>query len=277
MGTDLEWRELIDRSFGDGPEPRPIAVRLDAGRRALRRRRIVVGAVTAVVAVMIGGTAWTALPSESPSGTPPVVGESDDREAGPDDARVASGLDLVTWTDGGWQIAPGWTVVEREPNPMGYQPPRRSVGFDLQNPPYRRLVLAVYDADNADCCTSVASTPAEAGSLEDWLPGAVANQWKLDGEPEPDPVRFGAGETLVAADGVVIHEQLAHPDLPINFVPPNRRSAAARIDDHGREMFVLVREIANHTDVIPFTGSFDTLDQFLRFARQQYASGEGIR
>ena len=37
--ADPELSEILDRSFGDGPAPAPVAERLRAGRRSLRRRR----------------------------------------------------------------------------------------------------------------------------------------------------------------------------------------------------------------------------------------------
>ena len=262
MTTDVDWRELIDRSFGDGPDHPPLGERLTVGRRALLRRRFVMGVAAVALTVVAGGTAWAAQPSE-PRSEAPVV---DDTQ--PDEQHATSARDAVTWTGSGWEVAPEWTVIDRIPNPMGYEPPRRSVALELENPPYRRLVLAVYDGD---CCTNVGSVPASAGTLDEWL-FAVAPQRSLDG----GPVRFGAGDRLVAADGVTIVEQIPDPHLPANFAMASERTAAARIDDHGREMYVIVREIAGHEDVISFTGRFDSLDEFLRFARQQYASEEGL-
>jgi hypothetical protein len=52
MTTDL--RDRIEASFGGGPPHTPIESRLEAGRRALRRRRLAVsGATVAVVAALV--------------------------------------------------------------------------------------------------------------------------------------------------------------------------------------------------------------------------------
>jgi hypothetical protein len=128
MGTDLEWRELIDRSFGDGPEPRPIAVRLDAGRRALRRRRIVVGAAAVAVFAVLGGTAWAALPSESTEGAPAGQQGQTDRvdqtdRTKPRDAQDGTSTDPandapVHFGEGESLVAaPGVTILDQQPHP----------------------------------------------------------------------------------------------------------------------------------------------------------------
>lgn len=63
----------LDRLFdAEPPLPAP-EQRLKAGRRALRRRRISVAALS-TVAVVAGGVAWTALPSDGPVDEPPLTG-----------------------------------------------------------------------------------------------------------------------------------------------------------------------------------------------------------
>jgi hypothetical protein len=235
-------------------------------------------AATAVAVAVIGGTAWATMPSETGAGVSPAGDPEIDRSDGADNA-VGDGPhpgELVWMTDSGWEVAPGWTVVDRLPNPMGYQPPKQSVGLELESRTERRFALATYVGP---CCTSVLSTRAPAGAtLEAWLPGAVENTRAADSEPGTAPVHFGTGETLVPNDGVTILHQVPHPDLPPNFATKGQRSAAALIDDRDREMYVLVRELGpeGQVDVVPFTG-FDSFRQFLRFANRQYASDEGLR
>jgi hypothetical protein len=267
MTTDVDWRELIDRSFDDGPGHRPVEQRLIEGRRALRLRRVVIGAAAVVLTVAAGGVAVAVAPSE-PHAVTPVVDNPQRDEQPSVRAREA-----VVWKDDSWWIAPEWTVEKRIKNPMGYDEPRHPVALELVNPPDHRLVLAVYDGHGG---TTVSSVPSTAGSLETWLSGAVANQRSLDGEPQPDPVAFGQGETLVPADGVTILDQLPHPDLPANFAGPDDRTAAALIKENGKATFVLVRETGGQVQVIPFRGDFNSLNDFLHFAVQQYDSGEGL-
>lgn len=275
MTNDTDWRDLIDGAVGDGPaQHRPLEERLVAGRRALRRRRVATGVVTAVVAVGVGGTAWGVVPSEPSSGGP-IVGPSDNRATRPDDSRAASQGDLVTWNETGWTVAPGWTVVDQVDNPVGYRPPKRSVGLELRNGSDQVFALATDDGDGG---TSVNHIPVPAGTtLAEWLPAQVDNARQLDGKPVARPVRFGTGETLVPVDGVTIIDQVPHPPLPANFASATDRTAAAWIDDHGKERFVLVRELRGDVEIIPFTGSFANLDRFVRFAVQQYEGGAGLR
>jgi hypothetical protein len=59
--TETDWRELIDSSFGAGPEPElTVSDTVAAGRRALRRRRarlaVLAGAGLTVVALAIPST-----------------------------------------------------------------------------------------------------------------------------------------------------------------------------------------------------------------------------
>jgi hypothetical protein len=277
MATDVEWRELIDRSFGDGPAPPPVVDRLVAGRRAVRRRRITGGITTAAAVMVIGGGVWTATPSEAPANGP-VAGQTDTaRQPG---ASIDFHGRLVTMTDAGWRLAPGWDSVARYTNPMHYRSPKRSVAMEIVSGSKRRVLLAVYDGQ---CCTSVHSEPATPGMIHEWLDRAVAAQEVRDrtaNDPADssgdEPVRLGSGETLIAADGVTILEQLPHPELPANFATDDERSAAALIDDHGARTFVLVREFNGEEQVIPYTGEFDSLDEFLAFAERQYQRGVGL-
>src|SRR5262245_23853734 len=191
MTTDVDWRELIDRSFGDGPDHPPVGDRLAAGRRALLRRRIVASAAIVAFGVVAAGGAWAALPSEAEQQVP--AADLPDQNSDADSAGNQPDGDLVTMTESGWQVAPGWTVVTRVPNPMNYQPPLRSVGLELTKGSEHRFVLAAY---SGDCCTSVHSTLApRQTTLADWLVAAVSNQRDLDiangdtgGEPSGPPV-----------------------------------------------------------------------------------------
>lgn len=274
MTADRGWRELIDSSFGDGPGQRPVVDRLVAGRRALQRRRIAIGAIAVVATVCVSGAAWGVIPSE-PHSEGPVISTPDDRSGRFDDAQVSGGVELVTWTGSEWEVAPGWEVLDRVDNPMGYEPPQRSVAMELRKQSRDVFVLAT---DDGRCCSGETHMPVPSGTtLEEWLPAQLDNVRETDGEPVSKPVRFGAGETLVPADGVTIIDQVPHPDLPANFAGADDRSAAAWIEFEGKQRFVLVREIYDEAEIIPFTGSFPNLKKFLRYAAQQYEGGAGVR
>lgn len=272
MTSDPDWRRLIDESFGDGPGHRPIDDRLVAGRRALLRRRIVVGASAAALVVAAGGSVWAAAPSESQSGDgPAVINPAPDE---PTDAK------LLTWSDGRWVVADGWSVEGKSINPLTFKRPARSVIFKLSNGSEHQMVLGVYDGR---CCATVRQAPPDVTSMMRWQSMVLERRDEFDvreGDTQSDgqsaPVSFGDGETLVAADGVTILDQLPHPDLPRNFAGPDDRSAAAWINDHGEKTFVLVRDIYGEEQVIPYKGDFNSLEAFVDFARQKYESGEGL-
>jgi hypothetical protein len=58
-GFDL--KERIDSSFGDGPDHRPVADRLTAGRTAARRRRAAASLAVVVTAGILGTTGWALI------------------------------------------------------------------------------------------------------------------------------------------------------------------------------------------------------------------------
>lgn len=186
--------------------------------------------------------------------------------------------DLV---DGDLRLSNGWRSVREVPNPMEYAPPMASVGAVIERKGTRKWIMVA--SDGAGGTSSHESQPT-AGGIESWLPGVVAQQRDLDQvnvDPstptEADPVSFGAGEHLVAAEGVRIHEQVASPDLGPDFAPASALTAAARITSEDGEHYLVVRKVGGVTEVIPHTGEFDTLADFVAFAKRRYADGSGLR
>jgi len=92
---DIDLRERLDASFGDGPEHRTLETRVTAGRRALRTRQLGVaaGAVAAAAVVTIGVVAMQdssddrsdktpVAPSPSETADPTVLPVDDSWRAG---------------------------------------------------------------------------------------------------------------------------------------------------------------------------------------------------
>ncbi len=116
-----------------------------------------------------------------------------------------------------------------------------------------------------------------AGSLEEW----VAYQKEAMGVVESDPrVTLEADGTLAAAPGVRILEQRAGVDVGASFADPGTPTAAAMVRADGVREFVLVRRFpGSEPEYLPTSARVGgpDLDSFLAHARDQYASGEGLR
>lgn len=72
---DIDLRERLDASFGDGPAHQPLEARVTAGRRALRNRQLGVaaGAVAAAAVVTIGVVAMQDSGADRSDKAPPVA------------------------------------------------------------------------------------------------------------------------------------------------------------------------------------------------------------
>ena len=284
----MDTSEQIDRSFGDGPEHRPVADRIAAGRRIVLRRRLATGAGAAATALVVGGTAWAVgAGSTSPSNpehgpaTASVIEEPPDKGDEVNRGNGSQGYlgesELATYLPSGrLVIRKGWQVSERVPNPLGLKPPAKSVGLELTNgaKTYWYLVEIRGDAGAGT------SDPAGKGfsTLDAWVDDQVALQ---NGDRPETPVEFRDDTAeLVAVDGATIIRQRANPDVP-GFARPGDSTAVAQVRWNGEEYFVLARKpggaaadyFPTSVDVPPHP----TMTSFLAHARKQYGSGEGLR
>jgi hypothetical protein len=116
----------------------------------------------------------------------------------------------------------------------------------------------------------------------------VSNQRTLDGTsggPDasvldtPDAwLTLGpAGEIASATPFVAVMEVRDDVDLGGGFAVDAERTGVARLQVTGEPRFVAWRVVAGELDVVPGPGSFDSMGAFVSWARQQYASGEGMR
>ncbi len=58
VDMDVDLREAFDQGFGPEPEHRPVSERVEAGHRAVRRRRLAGTVLTVAVAAVVGIGAW---------------------------------------------------------------------------------------------------------------------------------------------------------------------------------------------------------------------------
>src|SRR5215207_6176626 len=54
VDMDMDLREAFDQGFGPEPVHRPVSERVEAGRRAIRRRRVAGAVVTVATAAVVG-------------------------------------------------------------------------------------------------------------------------------------------------------------------------------------------------------------------------------
>ncbi len=280
-GGDLH--EAFHQGFGPEPQHRPVSERVEAGHRAVRRRRLV-GAVLTVAVATVVGVGAVALLGDGSRGTAPVATDS------PSPSTTTSGLpapDLAHYTDDGTLVIdPSATVLTRIDNPLGVQAPDDSVALDLLQGDQEYWTIVRVEVSDEGAYESVGqfTTPAdENATFADWVRVQAEDTPSI---PRGDdyipriPVRFDQGENLVPVDGIRIVAQWPHPDLPESFAPTGARTAVALIEGRdGRRQWVLARDVDGF-DVVKFPASRSGADveAFLEFARAQYSDGgAGLR
>lgn len=307
MSTDIDWHHELDSSFGAGHDLPP-GHYVAAGRSAVRRRRAT-AAVLAAAVVIGGGTAWASGQGSEVRGDAPVATQGADGRrdvTAPDDAsqrlaererrlermrRQADKPDFLgepaTLDADGLVLAPGaGPVLERVENPMGYTRSQgQSLGIRVMFHGREKYSLLTRDVGGG---TSMGTNDA-TGDFAGWLAGRVASQRSLDGlngitdgppgTPETDPsrwLRLQEDGDVVAAGGAVLLEVDADPDLG-DFGLGADRTGAVRVAVDERARFAAYRVVDGRLEVVAAPGSFDSMTAFVRWAGEQYASGEGMR
>ena len=121
--------------------------------------------------------------------------------------------------------------------------------------------------------------PASGESFEDW----VRRTGRAPDDPDAEDnsagyVEFAEDGSLVSSHGVEILDQVLDPGFK-DFVMQGEPSAAALLQGpDGKKWYVAVRD-SGGLDVIavPFKTGGPDLDAFVDYARERYASGEGLR
>ena len=307
MDTEIDWRRELDGSFGAGPDV-PVGHYVEAGRRAVRRRRVT-AVVVAATLVGAGSTAWATSPDGAPRGEAPVatIGPSptqgevtderaererrkqllEDLRASADDARIDFGGNPAVLADGGVVLSPRTdAVLQRVENPMGYTEEQgRSLAIRVMYEGRERYSLMTL-VDNGT--SSSTSTVEATGDFAGWLDGAVRTRRTLDvangvapssGDTSGGPwlTLRSDGEVEATRPGIVLMELRPGVDLGAGFATGADRTGAVRLLVDGRSEYAVFRVLGGQLEVIPGGGSFISFDSFLDWARNQYASGEGLR
>jgi hypothetical protein len=162
MTVDL--RDRIESSFGDGPPHPSIHVRLDAGRRALRRRRLASSGATAAVVAALAFTSYLASRmNDDAARTIPISRPTQSSEPTPSTSENQDGRNQHTSTT----IAPGHTYAQ-DPIPREDSPVRfagdRLVAKDGAHITARVADPAVSSAAVPAGCTARAAAVTDAGT-----------------------------------------------------------------------------------------------------------------
>jgi hypothetical protein len=274
----MQLSEEIERSFGTGPEHRPIEARIKAGRRALRRRQAAAAVAGVGVLAVLGGTYSAISPGPQDEGTGNVAVNPSPTPSSTVDVETWEDNIPLRYVDGELQIRPGVVVHERIENPYGYEPPKQSDALDITFEGHRLWTIIERTARGSDFQSS---SPSNGwASFADWVAdqagaGASASGW-------PDTVRLTENGAVVASAGSEILQRTDDPQLGDSFAPPGTPTGAAvvRAAEDGVGYFVVWRVVDGELDVIttpPRDVVGATFQELLTYARAQYASGEGLR
>jgi hypothetical protein len=279
---DVELREALNHGFGPEPQHRPLADRLEAGRRAVRRRRLAGSAVAVAAAAVvgIGASLLAGGAQDSPDGvaTDPTAASTPSNQETPATNQPWGDGELARYsTNGLVEIRPGVTVLHQIDEPYGDPSDfNHSVALAVEYHGAESWLLLTWETDpNGDSSSSSGAMAHPEGSFADWVAqNAAANEDNSAGY-----VEFADDGSLVASHGVEILDQ-RHPVHLKDFTFGDEPSAAALLQGpDGKKWFVLVRYTGD-TEVIAVPTKIvgnDELEAFLDYAAQKYQSGEGLR
>lgn len=266
----------LDRLFeAEPPLPAP-EQRLYAGRRALRRRRVSLVAVSAA-AVAVGGLAWTTLPSGSPTSEPPLSGEptiTTDLPVVPQGECLGEEVCVELVPRGMKPLSPGkpggdmalgyrdgelvkyWPeveVVQAIEDPTGTGATRSAAVEVVFRDTRFRVAMAqgfgylVDEVDEGDPATVAEWFAGEhALPANDCAVSAERSRPPFPRTATPDPGECWLGVDgrggLVADDDVTVTRQF-EPSLPDGALPPGIEVIGAEFTRDGETWFGVVRQI----------------------------------
>ena len=226
----MDIQDEIDRSFGSGPEPRPVDALVADGRRALRRRRATTGAAALAIVLVAGGTTWAAAgPGTQARGADPSV--TSDASPRPREQQPA------TYDgDGTLVLRDGVTVLRQVDNPMNLEPPKKSVGLVLDD--HGKNIWMLLESDPGGGFSILGDAHEAETTFDRWLREAVAEnqQGSFTAPAEEEPAAYTGDGRLVLQDGVTVLRQV---DNPMDLEPP-KKSVGLVLDDHGKNIWMLL-------------------------------------
>ena len=278
--------ERLDAELAHAPDPAfEIAGTIANGRRAVRRRRLVVGASSLAVAVVVGGTAALALDSggisrgrdghtaDGPTGSASATVTSDTgTSAGEDHVPLSIGMDGVV------DAPEGADVIERGHFTASTGAEAEILHYSIDGSEYYAY------AATADSSVGWTRLPAQGLSLREWAEQQLSAR-EDDGSADRAWVRLDERWRVRGLPGVQVVEQVSDPGLGENFAGPGEPTAVAEVVRDGLTYFLAIRKAPDGaTEAIPYRKDtrITTLDAFLSYARDQYATNdqggsEGLR
>lgn len=275
--SPTQLQDELERSFGDGPPAPPVGVHLEAGRRALRRRRV---SVAALGTVLVLGAGYAAVAGIGPS--EPTTGEVVTEPSPSPTMRPSRGIGWdqgpVRYRDGVLEVHPSAVVHERIDNPFDYSAPRASAAFDLTFEGRRVWVIAQLVGGDPSYSSSV---PLD--SRESFAEYVAAEVELTTGGDDGWPVTLvldDRGE-VVASPGSEVLQRSDDPQLGAIFAAPDEPTGAAvvRAAEDGQGYFVIWRVVDGKLEVFtvpPADVVGATFPELLSYVRGKIARQEGI-
>lgn len=281
--------ERLDAELDRAPDPTfDIPGTLASGRRAVRRRRLAVGAAGLAAAVVVGGTAALALDgggtsagrdgNEAGTPTPTATATSITTEGAPE--ATAGGWDadelLLVREDGTIAVNPDADVIERG----AFTATNGKVAEVFHLGLGGREFYAVADRSGY---TSV-PLPAQGLALREWAQQQLTLD-EDDGASDRSWVSIDDRSRVTAMPGVELVVSRPDPGLGDGFAGPGEPTAVAEVVRDGFTFFLAIRRLPDGAaEAIAYRKDdrITTLDAFLSYARDQYAtddegSSEGMR
>lgn len=275
--SSTQLQDELERSFGDGPPAPPVGVHLEAGRRALRRRRV---SVAALGTVLVLGAGYAAVAGIGPS--EPTTGEVLTEPTSSPTMRPSRGIGWdsgpVRYRDGVLEVHPSAVVHERIDNPFGYAAPRASAAFDLTFEGRRSWVIAELKGGDPTYNSSLPN--ARWASFADYV-AEEASMRTGGADGWPDTLVLGDRGEVVASPGSEVLQRTDDPRLGTVFAMPGVPTGAAvvRAAEDGQGYFVIWRVVDGKLEV--FTVPPDdvvgaTFPELLSYVRGKIARQEGL-
>ncbi|MEO6512382.1 MAG: hypothetical protein ABIO16_15400, partial [Nocardioides sp.] len=262
-------RDAFHQGFGPEPPHRPVSDRVEAGHRAVRRRRLTGTVLTVAVATAVGLGSLAVLDGRA---TSPDVAADPTTSATPTSTPWDADVPARYAEDGTLEIQPGATVVQRIDDPVGDpSADHHSVALSLQaaDGPVWLILDWRRVTDGPPVLGVVPGAPTD-GLFADWVSDVIT--------PGRHYLAFAEDGRLVSVPGVTILDQ-RHPIDLKDFTLGGEPSAAALVQDlTGERWYVVARLVDGGVDIfrVSLQEGGPDLDAFLLYATRRYASGEGL-